>query len=333
MKSTEKKSIFLLGLLSCACIPQASLAQPALQQTGSVLDQEHLPLTQQMSLIESRFNMPVANNLPVADRVSRVESMLNQQNISSPGTLFERIAALKERSDLVQAIKDSDLLLASPTPNSYKTEFFRAMPPGQDLETGKQDDYLANVMTASKNKVLKFERMPIPVYIAPPPESYMQSACMRALADWQAKTRGLISFKETSANDARVRITWQKLGLKGKVNGSPLGAHTLTKWKTTRGGISVFSLISSSPRSLKYKVPPQEIEVNLDLIELRPQDVRFTLTRNILAHEIGHALGMMGHSDDRLDLMYPDTDELSRISRRDVNTLMRLYQRKTDIPL
>jgi len=41
----------------------------------------------------------------------------------------------------------------------------------------------------------------------------------------------------------------------------------------------------------------------------------------------------MGHSDDRLDLMYPDTDELSRISRRDVNTLMRLYQRKADIPL
>lgn len=300
---------------------------------GALAQQYQLPLTEQMSLIESRFNLPVASNLPVSERVLRIETMLGTQNNPGNATLIARIAALGQRADLVQAIKDSDLLLVSPTPNSYKTEFFRASAPNQGMEANKSDDYLANVMAASKNKVLKFERMPIPVYIASPPEPYMLAACKRALSDWEAKTRGMIAFRETSQNEARVRITWQKLGLNGKVNGSPLGAHTLTKWKTARGGIPVISLISSSPRSVKYKVPPQEIEVNLDLIELRPQDVRYTLTRNILAHEIGHALGMMGHSDDRLDLMYPDTDELSRISRRDVNTLMRLYQRKADIPL
>ncbi|MBU6450296.1 MAG: matrixin family metalloprotease [Cyanobacteria bacterium REEB67] len=83
----------------------------------------------------------------------------------------------------------------------------------------------------------------------------------------------------------------------------------------------------------KYTVPPQMIEVNLDVIYDHEEDVRLPLLKNIATHEAGHALGMLGHSQNKADMMYSVTDEHSRISQRDINTLTRLYQRKVDIPL
>jgi predicted Zn-dependent protease len=83
----------------------------------------------------------------------------------------------------------------------------------------------------------------------------------------------------------------------------------------------------------KYTVPPQEIEVNLDMIDHKYKEARYLLLRNIIAHELGHALGLLGHSPNNNDMMFNITDEYSRISERDLNTLNKLYQKKTDIPL
>jgi len=47
----------------------------------------------------------------------------------------------------------------------------------------------------------------------------------------------------------------------------------------------------------------------------------------ILVHEIGHALGLSGHSSNQNDIMYPTTDNYNtRPTRRDINTLKLLYK-------
>lgn len=50
----------------------------------------------------------------------------------------------------------------------------------------------------------------------------------------------------------------------------------------------------------------------------------------IALHEIGHSLGIKTHSDRPDDIMYPVTTNLSRLSQRDINTVLRIYASKPD---
>ncbi|NJK65051.1 MAG: matrixin family metalloprotease [Synechococcaceae cyanobacterium SM2_3_1] len=56
---------------------------------------------------------------------------------------------------------------------------------------------------------------------------------------------------------------------------------------------------------------------------------------SIALHELGHAFGILGHSNEEKDLMYPSLDSrlkvIKEISRGDLNTLYQLYQQPTYI--
>ncbi|MES2461718.1 MAG: matrixin family metalloprotease, partial [Armatimonadota bacterium] len=44
-----------------------------------------------------------------------------------------------------------------------------------------------------------------------------------------------------------------------------------------------------------------------------------------VTHEMGHALGMIGHSSDPNDIMYPTIGPLE-VSQKDINTVATLYR-------
>ena len=80
-------------------------------------------------------------------------------------------------------------------------------------------------------------------------------------------------------------------------------------------------------------MPPQIIDINLDVTQDRTPEQRTILLTNLFAHEVGHALGMLGHSTEQSDLLFKETDEYSRLSERDINTLYKLYHSPVDVPL
>ncbi len=188
-------------------------------------------------------------------------------------------------------------------------------------------DYFDQIMLGTSGRVFRFNAMPIPVFIQPNQPTYVD-ACNKALQTWETRTNSMIKFAPVGAQpQARISIIWSHLGMPSDRSSTEFGAHTITEWKVKTGGLFPFASQKTGT------VAPQIIEVNLDVIEAREPDHRLLLLQNILTHELGHALGLIGHSPERGDMMFKDTDEYSRISQRDLNTLQKLYSRKGDFPL
>lgn len=225
-----------------------------------------------------------------------------------------------------------------PLLNAIPPNFLRVTPPGAQPDT---TDYYSEVMEANKGKVLRFKQMPVPVYINQFPDRQFISSVVKGFECWEDRTQGAVRFVQVDdPSKARIIVVWKRLGRSEDKTGCTLGAHTITKYtEKGKGTVSVVDVggvpvpIYIPKLGPKYTVPPQVIEVNLDLLMSKSPLTRYRLLQNVVAHELGHALGLLGHSGNTFDLMYSVTDEHSRLSDRDINTLIRLYKQKTDVPL
>jgi hypothetical protein len=242
------------------------------------------------------------------------------------------------QGDQDSAISATNQIRVLPLTNVLPPQFVRIAPYGSPPIT---TDYCDSVLAATKNRVLRFKNMPVKVYITPFPEPGFTEACIKGFDEWENRTNGLVAFlRVDDPEQARVRVVWKRLGDNGNSRDCMLGAQTITRWQakhpTPMGVIPVSGIpvpIFIPRIGAQYSVEPQIIEVNLDLVYSRDKDIRLLVLKNVVTHELGHALGLLGHSPIRADLMYPETDETSRLSQRDINTINKLYQMKVDIPL
>ena len=281
---------------------------------------------------------PPANlNQPVGAQQQFQQPAQPQFQQPAPQSTPPVVPLSQESQERIKAIiKGANLISLVPTPETTPPHFFRIELPSQGTVL---TDYLSAVETASKNRTFRFAKMPVSIYITPISDAGLMGAVRQAFFDWESRC-DMVRFREAAPSDARIKVIWNRLGISTDSDNCTLGAHTITKWsKRPTGKLAVVG-VGAIPVPIylptlgpKYSVPPQVVEVNLDLVYSKPPDARYLLLKNIVAHELGHAMGMLGHSPEKGDLMYPVTDEHSRISERDLNTLKRLYTKKVDVPL
>ncbi|HEY9870866.1 MAG TPA: matrixin family metalloprotease [Candidatus Obscuribacterales bacterium] len=329
-----------------------SIVAAGLAGAPAAAQQEPAPgsLNQRIQELESAVGL-VPGGGSMLDRISTIEQKVFGQ--PGQGSLLERVERLRQAlagSTASPAAsgqpvsgaalhQQPDPLAEVPLVNIAPPRFFRIEPPNvKEKITG---DYFAEIMQATRGRVFRFKTMPIPVFITPYKESKFTDACIKGFEDWEEKTQGAVRFVQVDDPEkARIRVIWSHLGMAADARGCTLGAHTITQWKQRPPGSLAVVGVGPVPVPVyvpklgpKYSVKPQVIEVNLDLIMSKHAEIRYLILQNVVAHELGHALGLLGHSPHKTDLMYPVTDEHSRLSTRDINTIVRLYEQKVDVPL
>ncbi|PWT94132.1 MAG: hypothetical protein C5B53_13780 [Candidatus Melainabacteria bacterium] len=172
------------------------------------------------------------------------------------------------------------------------------------------NDYLGDVMTESSFR-WEEDRMPVKVYVdsgegVPGVDPFSESTAKSAFAEWEKASKGKVRFlyveKENEA-DIKFRWTAQVQDLSQAAEGGE------TRVIPGFGGTRTAKILVLTKKQDGSKVPGP-------------------LLRVVCLHEIGHALGMMGHSKNADDIMFASTPlayERSELSKRDSNTLCRLY--------
>lgn len=298
-----------------------------------------------LSQLETDCGLNLDPNLPVTKRLELVEQKLLGHSFA--GAILPRLEKLKSLKGEPLTSTEPAALESNKFPpgdslpllNAFPPNFLRVEEPGSPY-TAKAD-YFNEVKKASSGKSIHFKAMPIPIYVQPYADQEFINCVLKACESWEAKTSGVVRFAQVGEpSQSRIRVIWKHLGAKADASGCLLGAHTILNYKDRGNGSLGLMSVGAIPVPVyiprfgpKYQVPPQAMEVNLDLIMQKDIAIRYRCLQNIITHELGHALGLLGHSPSDADIMFSVTDEHSRLSKRDINTLKRLYESKTDIPL
>ena len=169
------------------------------------------------------------------------------------------------------------------------------------------DDYFNHITVFSDGKITRFTQTPIRVHIAPMPmgvergETYLESF-RYAMREWEAAD-ARIQFQEVVAiDDADIRVRWQRSGLT-QITDTALGKTGLIRLSETNFQVEMVLALRESGSA----------------VLLSPERMR-----TVCLHELGHAIGLWGHSPDAADVLF-FAATAQRPSDRDKATLHKVY--------
>lgn len=155
---------------------------------------------------------------------------------------------------------------------------------------------------------------PLEVYVEHNPDlpDYYDKTVKRAFAKWQKESKNFITFSFTDIEEyADIKCFFPK-NYKSENDGQRMLA-----------GLTTFKF---EDKKLKYA------QISLATYDMNKNFRTENALYSTALHEIGHALGISGHSVNKEDIMYPVTrQDEAQISKNDINTLKLIYSIVPDV--
>ncbi|HBG48612.1 MAG TPA: hypothetical protein DDW90_03740 [Cyanobacteria bacterium UBA9971] len=294
-----------------------------------------------VKLIEIKIYGEAQDKLPVTERVKKLEKDVFNKNYNDE-SLTLRLDRLRK-----EVLPE----LAQKQVNNFTQE----------------QDYIEDIIEQSNGTARIFGKMPIFVYIDDADvktyKKYYRDAVKDAMKDWENASGGKIKF-EISNDPAKshLKIVWtnyfedfawqpelkkedisaEKQRIKyGKANSFVRIGSIAAMVLGSLVGIPAIAMVGSiggsvaSPilqyKSLDLDDKLMNIKINTDCTAGMTKEQSIEKIKQIATHQLGHSIGIYGHSPDANDIMYSNFS-VNKLSDRDKNTIKEIYKNvKTDV--
>ncbi len=207
-----------------------------------------------------------------------------------------------------------------------------------------EPDYFNYITLFSDGRITRFTQMPIQVYISQTiKDSPYLPELRHAMQEWETATEKRITFQETdTSEEADIHISAGETSLITHLD-TRLGSAELTRinnntqliFSTDTTEQKIDTKINTEQDQRSDPIDQIDFKVNIILIlesdgtidELTQKEIRA-----VCLHELGHALGLWGHSPYEGDINYAIVSAAQHPSQRDINTLRKLYNTPLNTP-
>lgn len=186
---------------------------------------------------------------------------------------------------------------------------------------GSGDDYLDDITEGGRLVRWSLSKMPIKIYIESAPQGIRNfqpgfiSQIRRAMDVWTGVLNHQLSYMPVNdPNKADIRVRW---------------TNTIDTRGHSGDGGTAYTAGLMIPHLRNDQIEYMEVKIATFDIQGKPQNSETIYA--VAIHELGHSLGLLGHSDNPNDIMFAENQHVISPSKRDLNTIRRLYSTAADI--
>ena len=255
----------------------------------------------------------------------------------SPGSTAAKLSQIglyqlsnPDSSDRAQLLKSDKTELVDKSPESIATEPSQAdiLPDADDPRKADRfgfpvqtPNFLDETIENGRQVRWSTFNKAITLYIEPAPQGVKNfqpafiSNVKQAMAVWFQALDNRFTLKLVSTPEqAMIRVSW--------VNGIDTVGHSSEKGTSYTAGLTLPSIRNDRLEHMDVRIS------TFDILQ-KPQTP--AIISAVAVHELGHALGILGHSRNPADIMFAQQTPRTQLSKGDVNTIRALYSVMPDV--